>query len=279
MTSSIRLQSVRLSSEFLSVPEEPVQHRDPRSVRTASAAARLRRLVRVVTGLCAAVLVVLVLTGLFVASFAALAGSLAHPPGTLYATEDRPRTPAPLAVVLGSGLASDTELGRRSGARLETAIRLHAEGRVERLHFTGASRGSVSVAEVMRDYAVARGVPARAITVETRSQTTLQNALFTLREIGPLPPGTILLTDSMHLPRAWVSFVWAGAGTALVLVPADPVHDVTLGRRLGFLARESIAIWLNLGRIIVTSVLGLAGIEVDETPLLERAPLRWPLPT
>jgi uncharacterized SAM-binding protein YcdF (DUF218 family) len=222
---------------------------------------------------------VLALTGLFVASFEALSASLAHPPGTLYATEDRRQPPAPLAVVLGSNLASESVLGRRSGARLETAVRLYAEGRVERLHFTGASRGAVSVAEVMRDCALARGVPPEAITVETRSQTTLQNALFTLREIGPLPPRTILLTDAMHLPRAWASFVWAGAGTDLVLVPSDRGRDETFGRRLGFVARESLAIWGNIGRILVAAVLGLGGIDADETPLLDRFPVRWPLPT
>jgi uncharacterized SAM-binding protein YcdF (DUF218 family) len=265
------------------VSGEPVQQRNPNRARRARGRGhRLRGVLRRSLALCAAVLLVLTLTGLFVASFETLSGSLAHPPGTLYAIENRRPEPAPLAVVLGSNLVSTSELGRRSAARLETAVRLYAEGRVARLHFTGGAHGPVSVAEVMRDYAIARGVPPEAITIETRSLTTLQNALFTLREIGPLPPRTILLTDGMYLPRAWVSYVWAGAGTGLVLVPADPAADpageAKLGRYLGHVAREGLAIWGTFGRILVTPLLGRDGIDPDEAPLRERASACWQRP-
>jgi uncharacterized SAM-binding protein YcdF (DUF218 family) len=260
------------------VSGEPVQQRRPKPARRAGGATpRLRGILRRALGLCAGALLVLVLTGLFRASFEALSGSLAHPPGTLHAAENRHPEPAPLAVVLGSNLASSTELGRRSGARLETAVRLHAEGRVARLHFTGGAHGPVSVAEVMRDYAIARGVPPEAISIETRSRSTLQNAVFTLREIGPLPTRTIVLTDGMHLPRAWASFVWAGAGTSLVLVPAAPAAEATLGRYLGQVARESLAIWGTLGRILVTPVLG-RGIDSGGTSLHDGVSLDWPRP-
>jgi uncharacterized SAM-binding protein YcdF (DUF218 family) len=239
----------------------------------------MRRLLRRAGGALAWLVPALLLTGLFVASFERLAASLSHPPGTLYATEGTRPGPAPLVVVLGSGLRSETELERRSSARLETAVRLRAEGRVERLHFTGASSGTVSVAEVMRDYAVARGVPPDAITIETESRTTLQNAMFTLREIGPLPPGTLVLTDGVHLPRAWASFVWAGSGTDIVLVPSDRLPDETLARYLSFVARETLAIWLNVGRVLVASVLVLAGIDLEDSRLLDRMPVGWLLPT
>jgi uncharacterized SAM-binding protein YcdF (DUF218 family) len=235
----------------------------------------------VVRGIGAAALVVVVglmLTALALGSFATLYGSFAHPSGVLFDLEANPQSAAPVAIVVGAGIR-DGALDRRSGARTETAVRLFVETRASRLHFSGGSRGTPPVAALMRDYAIARGVPAEAISVETASQTTLQNAVLTREALGHLPAGTLLVTDAAHLPRAWASFVWAGYRD-LQLVPADPSPGETAAQQASFIVRETLALWYNAGRMAAVSLLLLAGTDPERTiPLLDRLPIGWRFPT
>lgn len=92
--------------------------------------------------------------------------------------------PADAAIVLGAAVFRD----RPSPVlreRINHAIRLYENGTVERLIFTGGVGwgDSRSEAEVARQYALARGVPAEAILMETTSTNTIEN-LANAEQVG-----------------------------------------------------------------------------------------------
>jgi uncharacterized SAM-binding protein YcdF (DUF218 family) len=98
-------------------------------------------------------------------------------------------------------------------ARIDHAIALYRGGRVGRIVFTGGVGGGNrhAEAEVARRRAIAAGVPAAAITVETRSTITYEN----------LVEAKALLSSDQDLR---------------VLVVSDPLHmrrSITMARDLG----------------------------------------------
>jgi uncharacterized SAM-binding protein YcdF (DUF218 family) len=110
---------------------------------------------------------------------------------------------ADLALVFGY---SDPEGAAR---RARHGARLHREGHVPRLLFTGgaaSSPGEPSEAERMAAVAVAAGVPASAILVEARSRTTFENVRHSLALLGEkgLLPGlsaVLLVSCPWHMGR------------------------------------------------------------------------------
>lgn len=161
---------------------------------------------------------------------------------------------APLVVVLGAGMAADGTLGIHTITRFEAGMALVEAGITERIHFSGGDihRG-IREGALMAEIARAR-LPGATITFEDRSRSTLQNAHFTVEEIGRLPAGTILVTDAIHLFRAWAAFVWAGTG-ALAFHPAKPFGPHPARQ----IARETAGVFLNLGRIARFTALRASG--------------------
>jgi uncharacterized SAM-binding protein YcdF (DUF218 family) len=151
---------------------------------------------------------------------------------------------APLVVVLGAGMAADGTLGIHTVTRLNAALRLIEAGRADRIHFAGGDthRGITEGALMAR---LARDrFPDLNITHEDRSRSTLQNAWFTVDEIGRLPAGTILVTDASHLFRAWAAFASARS-PALIPYPAKPFTEPFGPALLDRLLREAAGTWLN----------------------------------
>jgi uncharacterized SAM-binding protein YcdF (DUF218 family) len=222
----------------------------------------------------AALWLVLLAALLLSGTFAILAGvtaghrSLAEPPAT-----------APLVVVLGGGIRYDGVLHPRSTNHMREAIRFFDEGRVDAIHFSGGALGPIPEAHAMRRLAIEAGVPGSAITIEDRSTSTLQNALYTREAIGPLPPGTVIVTDRTHMARAWLSFWWAGErGHVMHSAPIWPREG--RWRRLQFVARESLAVWYNLARMGEATVLLRLGVEpAVVAERLARSPLAWGPPS
>ncbi len=112
--------------------------------------------------------------------------------------------PSDAAIVLGAAVQS----GRPSpvyAARLDHAVDLHRRGIVRVLILTGGvGKGdSISESRAGAAYAIARGVPARAILTESVSHTTLQNlteARRLLRSAGLR--SALLVSDPLHMRRA-----------------------------------------------------------------------------
>jgi vancomycin permeability regulator SanA len=106
----------------------------------------------------------------------------------------------PTAIVFGAGVVN----GQATPAladRVDGAVALYEQGRVSHLLMTGDnSRSDYDEVSVMRDLALAKGVPAEAITrdhagFDTRSSCYRARDVFGVR-------AAVLVTQDYHLPRA-----------------------------------------------------------------------------
>jgi uncharacterized SAM-binding protein YcdF (DUF218 family) len=74
----------------------------------------------------------------------------------------------------------------------------------------GGDAGHPSIAEQMRDFMVAEGIPAAAVRVETESSSTRENALKSKALLDQIAGKKILLTSDYHMFRAYRAFRKAG---------------------------------------------------------------------
>ncbi len=117
---------------------------------------------------------------------------------------ESPDSRANVAIVLGAAVDS-REPSPVFRERIVHAITLYREGRVERLLFTGgrAEGDSLAESEAAQAMALAAGVPADAILIETVSATTLANlteAQALMRNAGL--ESALIVSDPLHLRRA-----------------------------------------------------------------------------
>lgn len=120
-------------------------------------------------------------------------------------------TAADCAVVFGTavrpvygsdGTVTSAIAGPGIDRRISTVADLFREGRVRRIFLTGG-RGEgnpVSEAEVMRSFAISRGVPDERIIMEERSRSTWENLLFT-RPLTYDCDSVVAISDHYHVPR------------------------------------------------------------------------------
>jgi len=95
--------------------------------------------------------------------------------------------------------------------RVECGIRLYRDGAAPLLLLSGGGSGPVPEAEIMRQIALSCGVPDRALLVEMRSDSTVENAREAARLLRPRGVREVLLvSDRSHLPRAALLFHLAG---------------------------------------------------------------------
>ncbi len=156
------------------------------------------------------------------------------------------------AIVVVSGNAANSGgLVGEARVRLDRAIALYNDGKAPRLVVSGGTVGNGgTVADAMKEAAIAAGVPEEAITVESTSHSTLQNALFSA-DIDDLEKGApiLLVSHRYHLPRANASFRWAGFGD-ITNVAADPEGGFQLTAGLLW---ESVKWPLNVVRAAAAS--------------------------
>jgi uncharacterized SAM-binding protein YcdF (DUF218 family) len=114
--------------------------------------------------------------------------------------------PAGILIVLGGDANADRILGLTSYWRAVYAVFEWRRGAFHRIVFSGAA----GIAEAMRDFAVAQGVPATAIQLETRADTTRESALFVAAMLRGSPETKALLTSDYHARRAGLAFRKAG---------------------------------------------------------------------
>ncbi len=121
----------------------------------------------------------------------------------------QPAPPPSDAIVVISG---DEQL-----ARFREGVRLYQNGLGKHIVFSGAARdGGASNADVMRQMALADGVPANAIVEEPQAEDTWGNAVFTrpiLEQLGARK--IILVTSPYHVQRARLTFEAAYAGSGI----------------------------------------------------------------
>jgi len=173
-------------------------------------------------------------------------------------------TQSDVIVVLGAGMDADGTLHRSSILRVETGVELWKAGLAPLIHFTGGEGrpGGPSAGEQMAKLAITLGVPVQATSFESRSQSTLQNALFSHPMLQDAESLT-LVTEGFHLPRAWVSFKWAG-DQKLHLAISERFRSASATARLPqmtMVLREALAVWFNLARALAFEIAGIFGVD------------------
>jgi uncharacterized SAM-binding protein YcdF (DUF218 family) len=113
-------------------------------------------------------------------------------------------------IVLGGSLLDPGLLGTNSYWRSIYALQAWRGGGFHDIFLTGGSDPQSPVATLMADFLKSQGVPAAAIHVETRSNTTRENAMYSKPLLDQLPGTKVLLTSDYHMYRARRVFEKAG---------------------------------------------------------------------
>jgi SanA protein len=117
--------------------------------------------------------------------------------------------PARVAIVFGAGLYPDGSAGPVLSDRVQTAVALYQQGKVDKLLMSGDNRFvDYNEPEAMRQYALQRGVPNEDIVLDYAGRRTYDTcyrakAIFGVDE-------AVLVTQSFHLPRALFLCNWFG---------------------------------------------------------------------
>lgn len=159
------------------------------------------------------------------------------------AAADCASNPPAAIVVLGAGLdrepLGEDDIGSLSGIGLRRLLAGLAQFRAQagaHLYVLGASSYAVPESTLSAQLAAQLGVPATAITTETTSTTTWENARH-LGALSPPPPKRIwLATSRLHLARAAFAFGAAGFEVCPLAADSDYLPPGDLGY---FLPRTS----------------------------------------
>ncbi len=122
-------------------------------------------------------------------------------------------------IVLSGMVWYDTETDRinfmQSSDRIWQAVRLYAEGRIEKILITGGKadffdRDTIESA-LLKNFLIQIGIPDSAVVTEELSRNTHENAVNTARLLQNLPHENLLLiTSASHMRRANRCFEKAG---------------------------------------------------------------------
>jgi uncharacterized SAM-binding protein YcdF (DUF218 family) len=138
-------------------------------------------------------------------------------------------------VVLGGGKVRPDQL---TSSRLSAAAHAWLAGRARTVILSGGGARSGkrrvhSEADRMASAIAHFGVPASALVLEDRSTSTEENASFTARLARQRGIHRVLLvTSSLHMPRASLLFREAGFDVVPVAVPERSIEDGWAGRWL-----------------------------------------------
>jgi uncharacterized SAM-binding protein YcdF (DUF218 family) len=146
--------------------------------------------------------------------------------------------PADAAVVLGATVYRNrpSPVFRE---RINHAIDLYRQGIVENIIFTGGLAGNDELAEseAARAYAIAQGVPAEHIFIETESDNTCLNLLGAKQIIEKNGMDQVLLvSDPLHMRRTmWLA---ESIGLKALSSPTPTSRYQSFDRKTAFLVRE-----------------------------------------
>jgi uncharacterized SAM-binding protein YcdF (DUF218 family) len=186
---------------------------------------------------------------------------------------DSLEAPVDALLVLGGGTDGDGVLAFSSRRRVLAAVELLQAGRAEWLILSGTSFNpeyTPSVAEQMRDHAIALGAPPERLIVESAAISTFENLRFgfALAEQRGLRRLAIV-TDAFHLERARALAGYFGRPD-VGLVAAYGLRADTRPNRVWSILREAVAWWYNLAKVASWEALAAAGLDSDERSELIR---------
>ncbi len=114
-----------------------------------------------------------------------------------------------VAIVFGAGLLRDGSAGPVLRDRVETAVKLYQQGKVNKLLMSGDNRFvEHNEPEAMRQYALGLSVPDEDIILDYAGRRTYDTC-YRARAIFQVD-SAILVTQSFHLPRALFLCNWLG---------------------------------------------------------------------
>jgi SanA protein len=106
-----------------------------------------------------------------------------------------------VAVVFGAGLRRDGTPTAILRDRVETAVNLYSNGKVEKLLMSGDNRFDYyNEPEAMRQYALSFGIPAQAIALDYAGRRTYDTCYRAKAIFGV--ESALLVSQKFHLPRA-----------------------------------------------------------------------------
>lgn len=182
-----------------------------------------------------------------------ITASMTIRPATAYDAAD-------VIVVFGAGMAEDGRLHQPSVLRVKRGVELFNAGIAPTMHFTGgrAVANGPAAGDQMAALAIELGVPDTAITRETESLSTLQNALYSVPFLKDANRA-VLVTEGFHLPRAAVAMMWSGGPKDIQLAPSTKFRN---GARPAarMILREAAAWWFNGARGAAYSIAGWFGV-------------------
>jgi vancomycin permeability regulator SanA len=109
--------------------------------------------------------------------------------------------PQPVAIVFGAAVQPDGKLSHMLGFRVMAAVELYQHGQIQKILMTGDnSRTTYDEVTAMKAYAVAKGVPAEAITLDYAGFSTYESC-YRARAIFGVT-SAVVITQAYHLPRA-----------------------------------------------------------------------------
>ena len=112
-----------------------------------------------------------------------------------------------IAIVFGAGLLRDGSAGPVLSDRVETAVNLYQQGKVNKLLMSGDNRFiEYNEPEAMRRYALERGVPDEDIVLDYAGRRTYDTC-YRAKHIFQ-GDTAILVTQPFHLPRALFLCNW-----------------------------------------------------------------------
>ncbi len=122
--------------------------------------------------------------------------------GRLYSSADVAAVPAtPVTMVLGAGVDAPGRPSRFLAARLDLALDLYRRGLTQVILVSGANPShDYDEPTAMRDYLIARGVPAERIVADFAGLDTYDSCARAQRIFGV--DRLLVVSQSYHLPRA-----------------------------------------------------------------------------
>lgn len=152
-----------------------------------------------------------------------------------------------VAIILGAALRNDGTPSPAMVRRVGQGVELLRTGRAGALLMTGGATNSATPeARVMRDLALAAGVPATQVHVEEHALNTIQNALLTAPMVRRNGWRRLLVvTDSFHRPRA--AYIFRRFGFEVTVAGVRPERPT--GQWWAAHAREALALPWTILRV------------------------------
>ncbi len=136
------------------------------------------------------------------------------------------------ALLFGYAQNEDGSLVPQTCSRCDKAAELYHKGQIERIYLLAyTSKGGQPMAHEMRNFLIARGVPAEKITVERRGGNTA-GELDVFAAMVPKYEDILLISSWYHMPRirflAQKRFTNARTSFAAAFGHVHPVGDVLM---------------------------------------------------